>query len=163
MQYFHPVRQRLSIYILCEHFNELYHERISSTTTNHLTLLPTTYHKHQSTANSQILTPTTTTTIKTHIQTSPNPTHAKTQTMCFRRSFPTNHAHDGINTLVRKQRTASHTNAVTRALSRFRFFASSTFIKATGRSRRDEDGIDWGSEEVRDFIRPRDEEWGWNA
>lgn len=63
--------------------------------------------------------------------------------MCFRRSFPTKHSRDGINTLLHKQRIANHKNCVTRALSRFRFFVTSTFIKVTGRSRRDEDGIDW--------------------
>lgn len=47
---------------------------------------------------------------------------------------------------------------------RFRSFAASTFNKVTGRSSRDdeEDDIDWGREEVRAFIRPRDEEWTWN-
>ena len=78
------------------------------------------------------------------------------------RSFPTKHSHDGINTHLRKQRTAAHSNCLTRTLSRFRFFVTSTFIKVTGRSSRDEDGIDWGSDEVRDFIRPRIEEWTWN-
>ncbi|KAF6240101.1 hypothetical protein HO173_001711 [Letharia columbiana] len=84
--------------------------------------------------------------------------------MWVRRSFPTKHSHDGINTLRRKRRTASHGNRIARALSRFRSFAASTVIKATGSSGRDEDedGIDWGSEEVRAFIRPRDEEWTWN-
>lgn len=33
----------------------------------------------------------------------------------------------------------------------------------TGRSDRDGDGIDWGSEDVRVFIRPRDEEGGWGV
>ncbi|KAF6228215.1 hypothetical protein HO133_007945 [Letharia lupina] len=69
--------------------------------------------------------------------------------MWVRRSFPTKHSHDGINTLRRKRRTASHGTRIARALSRFRSFAASTVIKATGSSGRDEDedGIDWGSEE----------------
>ncbi|CAD6568345.1 MAG: hypothetical protein ASARMPRED_001681 [Alectoria sarmentosa] len=64
--------------------------------------------------------------------------------MGFRRSFPTKHSHDGINTLLRKQRIASHSSRILRTLSRFRSFVTSTFIKVTGTSSRDEDGIDWG-------------------
>ncbi len=107
------------------------------TTNTPFTLIPIIYHKHQATANSQILT-TTSSTTNTYIY-----IPSVSATMCFHRSFPTKHSRDGINTLIHKQRIANHKNCVTRTLSRFRFFVTSTFIKATGRSRRDEDGIDW--------------------
>lgn len=94
--------------------------------------------------------------------------------MCFSRPSTSSSpaapaANDGTDTTPdakQRRRADRRRNRFARTVSRFRIFVASAVGKVRGGcgggDETDEDDLDWGSAEVRAFIRPRDEEWGWN-